>query len=350
MDGNQEPLPTNKAQLLQGIGNAHDHLERTLALLRSEQTTEPLLDGGWSVKDLMAHLTAWEQLTLQRLAVRHDAEKLAEIYSRFGEGDEGLNRLNNELYEESKDTPLPDVRRDFNLSYNKFMQAVGDLSEEDLFQEGRSLIWDGAPLWRIIAANSYTHYREHAGQVQAIVDKDNQPGHEPLEENTGSAAPADKEQLLTIIQEAHNALLRSFDGLGPEQMARPTLEGGRSVKDVLAHVTAWERLLLSVLPQVNSGQKELPTGDDGAFEGTDAFNERVFAENKDRSYEEITADFDAAYSELIACIKATPEERLLGPDSPTWWGQEATWQFIAENTYQHYTEHASQIAQANLRG
>src|SRR5690349_12352246 len=109
MDTNKIPLPTNKAQLLQGIGQAHDELERTLALLRSEQMTEPLLEGGWSVKDLMAHLTAWEQLTIERIAVRHDAEKLGDIYRRFGEGDEGLNNLNNGLYLESKDKSLPDV-------------------------------------------------------------------------------------------------------------------------------------------------------------------------------------------------------------------------------------------------
>jgi len=350
MGDNQEQIPTNRAQLLQTVGNAHDELERTLALLRNEQMTEALLEGGWSVKDLMSHLTAWEQLTLQRLAVRRDAEKLAEIYSRFGEGDEGLNRLNNDFYEESKDKPLPDVRRDFNLSYSKFMQAVGDLPEEELFEEGHSLIWDGAPLLGLIAGNSYAHYREHAAQVQAIVDRGNQPDEEPLEENTGNAAPADKEQLLTIIEEAHNKLLRAIEGFTPEQMTEPALDGGRSVKDVLAHVTAWERLLLSVLPQVNSGRKELPTGGDDNFEGTDSFNKKVFAKNKDRPYADVASDFASTYAELLDFINATPEDRLLGPASPTWWGQEPTWQFIAENTYRHYTEHAEQIEQANLQG
>lgn len=343
MENNETPMPTNKAQLLQGVGQAHDELERTLALLRSEQMTEPLLEGGWSVKDLMAHLSAWEQLTIERIAVRHDAEKLAEIYRRFGEGDEGLDNLNNELFLAEKDKPLPDVRRDFNQSYSDFMQMVADLPEEDLFQEGRSLIWDGAPLWGLIAGNSFTHYHEHTAQIQTIIDRDNQPTENPPQQGATNEAPTDKEQLLTIIQEAHNKLMRTISGVGNEKVEEPLFDGERSIKDIMAHVTAWERLLLSLLPQVNSGQKQLPVEDDGEFEGTDAFNDRVFAENRDRPYEEITAEFDSTYNEVLSVIKSMPEDRLLGPDSPIWWDEDPTWKFIAVNTYDHYTGHAAQI-------
>jgi hypothetical protein len=168
MDEGQYPAPESKAQLLHWITEAHDELERTTALLRFEQVEEPLLEGGRSVKDVLAHITEWEQLTLARLAARHDRDALDRAEKDLKS--KGTDDVNDGFFRRNKGRALPDVRRDFNRSYEEIVQATADLPEEDLLQKGLSLVWDGAPLWGIIGANTYAHYREHTAQVQALVD------------------------------------------------------------------------------------------------------------------------------------------------------------------------------------
>lgn len=67
MDQQQTDGPTTKAALLYLIRREHDALEGTMALLDQERIVAPVLEGGWSVKDVMSHLTFWEQLTMRRV-------------------------------------------------------------------------------------------------------------------------------------------------------------------------------------------------------------------------------------------------------------------------------------------
>ena len=171
MADNQEyPAPQSKAELLDWIRQSHDDLEGTLALFRHEQVTEPMLEGDRSIKDLMAHITAWEQVTLSRLAVRTEPERLAEIARQWEDG--GVDAFNDRLYMRDKDLPLPEVRLRYNESYDQFVAIVENMPEEDLLVGGRyPSIWDGEPLWILIGANSYDHYREHNEQLQRWLDE-----------------------------------------------------------------------------------------------------------------------------------------------------------------------------------
>src|SRR5438309_1481962 len=78
MDEESERAPESKEELIRLIEDSHAELEGTIALLRHEQTTEPLLEGGWSVKDVLAHVAAWHDLTVARLEARAD-KRLAQI-------------------------------------------------------------------------------------------------------------------------------------------------------------------------------------------------------------------------------------------------------------------------------
>ena len=52
---------SKKAELLAAIQEERAHLERLLSPLSEEQLCQPVLGGQRSVKDILAHLTAWEQ-------------------------------------------------------------------------------------------------------------------------------------------------------------------------------------------------------------------------------------------------------------------------------------------------
>ena len=54
--------PTTKSQILTAIQAERLALETLLAKIPPAQMTLPDLHEGWSVKDILAHITAWEEL------------------------------------------------------------------------------------------------------------------------------------------------------------------------------------------------------------------------------------------------------------------------------------------------
>ena len=148
----------NKDELLNAIKRDRAALEALVARVPDGRMTEPALVGGWSVKDVLAHITAWEQLALKWIK-ENKREELT-----WGENnDEQVNTLNAKLYAENLDRPLKEVREQSKHSYEQVLAAVEWLSDQDLVAKPP---WaPGAETWQIISANSDDHYREHIEQL-----------------------------------------------------------------------------------------------------------------------------------------------------------------------------------------
>jgi hypothetical protein len=162
--------PRDKAQLLERIQQAWTALEQTIGRLSDEQMTAPEADGGWSVKDHLAHITAWEQYLLAVLEGRplHEVMGLDEARYRAIDTD-GLNVV---IFERDKDRPLPEVLATFRQSHEQVLAALARLTDPDLFkpfahyQPGYP---DRAfPVINSIIFNTYDHYQEHRAMIQAL--------------------------------------------------------------------------------------------------------------------------------------------------------------------------------------
>jgi hypothetical protein len=148
----------NKLELLEAIRAERETLEEALAELSREQMTRRDLDGAWSVKDILAHIAAWERWMigwtgqLLRGEQPHDPAPV--------ETDEELDQLNAENYRRNRDRPLDDVLADFRRSYVDALHLAESLAEAHL-QEEHPGTWPHGPLWQGVAANTCWHYREH---------------------------------------------------------------------------------------------------------------------------------------------------------------------------------------------
>src|SRR2546430_16394750 len=63
----------------------------------------------------------------------------------------------------------------------------------------------------------------------------------------------DKQRLLRRLDKARAALKESYAGLSDPRLTEPGVTGDWSVKDILAHVTTWEREALKHLPLIIAG-------------------------------------------------------------------------------------------------
>ena len=162
---------TNKIELLHKIQESRAPLDALLAQLTGEQMLQPGVEGKSSVKDLLAHITTWEQHMVRRLgaAVR---DKVAEVYvidpnEPWEPG--GIDAVNEFIFTINARLPLQQVLSDFHQSLPDVLQAVSALSETDLLDpEGLAQVF-GYPVERVIGGDTFYHYPEHIESIRAWI-------------------------------------------------------------------------------------------------------------------------------------------------------------------------------------
>jgi hypothetical protein len=134
-----------------------------------------------------------------------------------------------------------------------------------------------------------------------------------------------KAEILAHIEQEHNRLVQTFHALSQSQMVEPTILAapapGQSCKDVLAHLTAWEQRMLSIIRAIMTGAPH------PEYPSTPKFNAHVFHANKDRSLEDVQEDFERSYNETLALVQQLTETELATGE---------LWKLVGYNTYNHY--------------
>lgn len=156
----------NKDALMALIDREWTALEQAIAGLRDERMLVPDA-GGWSIKDNLAHLSAWEEFL--RL---HYLEKIPEAEA-FGMDEATLRELsqvNAAIFERNKDRPLQNVLSGMRATHAQLMAALNRMSFEEMLQP---LPVNDNPeqhtLWDEIVNNTYDHYREHRATIEKLV-------------------------------------------------------------------------------------------------------------------------------------------------------------------------------------
>jgi hypothetical protein len=148
----------------------------------------------------------------------------------------------------------------------------------------------------------------------------------------------DHRQLIHKVDTAWLAFKNSFDGLTEAQMEEPGVAGGWSVRDIIAHVTAWEGEALKYLPYILRAER-LPRYSD-MYGGIDAFNNQVVAEKRALPLVDVLTGFEETHRRLLKYVQSIPEEHIT---TETRFRRR-----LRFDTYRHYAEHTEMIQ--NWRG
>lgn len=153
----------NKQQLLTTLREEFKRWDALQADMSEEQITTPQLAGNWSIKDVFAHLWAWQQRSIARLeaALYNREPEFPPWPAAFDPEVEGEpDALNAWLYQNYRDKPWPLVYADWRKDFLRFLDLGEEISEEDLLAPARYPWLEGQPLSSILLA-SYEHYEEH---------------------------------------------------------------------------------------------------------------------------------------------------------------------------------------------
>ena len=172
MDPMEEP--TSKAQILDRIQDERAKLEGILETIPLSKMTIPFAgaslagEGDWSVKDTLAHLSAWEQLMLGWVQTSLDGG--TPDRPTPGESWDDMDLYNERLRQAQEDRPLDEVLAGFHASHQQVLEMLNGLREADLFEPQRYAWRRGDPLWHMVAANTWWHYKEHRETISAWLD------------------------------------------------------------------------------------------------------------------------------------------------------------------------------------
>ena len=134
--------------------------DRVLAEVREEQMLEPGLPGGWSVKDVIAHVNWYEQEMVVLLETRELAG--SELWGL------SADERNVPIHEQNKDLMLDEVLAESNRVFERLWELVSQLDDEDLMEASRfDQMPEGWEPWQVIASNTYEHYQEHIPDIRA---------------------------------------------------------------------------------------------------------------------------------------------------------------------------------------
>jgi hypothetical protein len=152
-----------KAELLETVQAEH---AAWLALLDAIGEDRMLLPGAvgpeWTVKDAIAHLTAWREWSCARLdaGLRHTEPAPPWPLALDEDAPGGVDRINGWFYDAARDRPLATVLRESEAAWERMTDLVHALPEADLLDEGRFAWLGGAPLGAVVDG-SLGHLHEH---------------------------------------------------------------------------------------------------------------------------------------------------------------------------------------------
>lgn len=172
----------SKSELLYEIGQARNDLNAALSLLTSEQMTGIQDRQGWTVKDHLIHISAWERSVVVFLQGRPRHEGLGISGSVYANSDD--DEINAAIQQAKRGMPLDEVLAEFAQVHDELLTQIEFMSDRDLskansdFQPEGTGHRDERPISGMIFSNAANHLRDHQAWIETLVTR------EPTKETT----------------------------------------------------------------------------------------------------------------------------------------------------------------------
>jgi len=142
-----------KGQLLRKLEQAWADFQASFAGLPAEQLVEPGVMGEWSVKDILAHVSTWEEEALKYLPLILQGGQPPRYADLYG----GIDAFNAVAAEQARGRPLFEVLRQLEATHARLIDYVRNAPEEEITKETR--------FRRRLRLDTYSHYPEHTAAI-----------------------------------------------------------------------------------------------------------------------------------------------------------------------------------------
>ena len=143
-----------KEQLLAKLERAWSNFQASYAGLSDAQLAAPGVMGDWAVKDILAHVTSWEQEALKYLPLILEGGRPPRYSVTYG----GIDAFNALTTQKKRDLPLRAIREELEETHGRLVAYVEGAPEEQLANETR--------FRRRLRLDTYSHYPHHEKAIR----------------------------------------------------------------------------------------------------------------------------------------------------------------------------------------
>ena len=144
----------DRSQLLKRLKKAWGELEASYAGLSDSELMEPGVTGEWSVKDIIAHVTSWEEEALTHLPVILAGGRPPKYSVRYG----GIDAFNAQTMEQRRNLSFSSVLRQRDDTHRRLIDFIQSTPERQFIRETR--------FRRRLRLDTYGHYPKHAKAIR----------------------------------------------------------------------------------------------------------------------------------------------------------------------------------------
>lgn len=144
----------DKQQLLKQLDKAWAAIKAAYAGLSDTEMIEPGVTGNWSVKDILAHVTTWEEEALKHLPLILKDGRPPRYSVTYG----GINAFNAQMTEAKRGLPLAAVLKQLDETHLRLIGYIQSAPEAQFIRETR--------FRRRLRLDTYSHYPKHARAIR----------------------------------------------------------------------------------------------------------------------------------------------------------------------------------------
>ena len=144
----------NRQQLLNRLDTAWVAFQASYAGLSNSQLAEPGAAGDWSVKDIIAHVTWWEEEALRHLPLIIAGDRPPRYSVTYG----GINAFNAMMAERKRHVSLSDVLTQQDDTHRRLIDFIRSVPEDQFTRETR--------FRRRLRLDTYSHYPIHTKAIR----------------------------------------------------------------------------------------------------------------------------------------------------------------------------------------
>jgi hypothetical protein len=144
----------DRRQLLRRLDTAWGAFEESYAGLSDAQLMKPGVTGDWSVRDILAHVSTWEEEALTHLPLILEGGTPPRYSIRYG----GIDAFNARMTEQKASLSLAAVRRQLDETHHRLIDFVRRTPEDQLSRE--------SCFRRRLRLDAYGHYPQHAEAIR----------------------------------------------------------------------------------------------------------------------------------------------------------------------------------------
>jgi uncharacterized protein (TIGR03083 family) len=293
-------------------------LKAVVGLSHHEMTQVPIFDD-WTVKDVLCHIIGWDEWTLANLPLilQNRASEISAV---------NPDTLNQQSLEAWHNKSLSEVLTTISTTHQKIVEIIASLDHKEIDMR-RTRGEQTITIRSYVIDIMVDHERQHAEEIQQW--------REALDNSINP------KQIRAQLRHSRDSVLATLEGLSEADLLDNNCCDGWSVKDVLAHLAAWEGRILNGARHLIDAAQPAPR----PIDSITGWNDEMAAYHAERSWPEVQANFIETRQELNDFLDELQREDWKQRGPYPWPDDQGTLAELITVIAEHDVEHTPELEQ-----